>query len=139
MKIPSIAWLESSVLPIWLYAGLFLSSGVLSSSAQAASPSWNPKAAAAYLDQRASWWIAWPGAARDQGTFCISCHTALPYALSRPALQAVLGDQSANERKVLDSVAKRVHLWQECVPNLGKRDVLGELFPDFTTRPHRAA
>src|SRR5580692_12541184 len=49
--------------------------------------SWDPKAAAAYLDQRAAWWMGWQGASRDHQTFCISCHTALPYALSRPALR----------------------------------------------------
>ncbi|MDQ6701317.1 MAG: hypothetical protein M3Z36_14145, partial [Acidobacteriota bacterium] len=42
--------------------------------------SWDAKAAAAYLDGRASWWATWPTAARDHGTFCVSCHTAVPYA-----------------------------------------------------------
>ena len=32
---------------------------------------WDPKAAAAYLDQRAEWWSTWPNAARDHGTFCV--------------------------------------------------------------------
>ena len=36
---------------------------------------WNSKSAAAYLDQRLSWWITWKNAERDHGTFCISCHT----------------------------------------------------------------
>src|ERR1700733_1784726 len=48
-------------------------------------PTWSPKAAAAYLDQRTTWWMNWPTAARAQGTFCISCHTIAPYALGRPA------------------------------------------------------
>src|SRR5271165_3622628 len=76
---------------------------------------WNSKAAAAYLDQRATWWMAWPSSARDHDTFCISCHTALPYALSRPALRGLLAEQgpSPNERKILDSVTKRVRLWSE--------------------------
>ena len=42
--------------------------------------SWSPQAAAAYLDGRADWWASWPQAARDHGTFCISCHTAATYA-----------------------------------------------------------
>src|SRR5262245_47437745 len=42
---------------------------------------WNPKAAAAYLDQRERWWMGWQDAAREHGTFCISCHTSVPYAL----------------------------------------------------------
>jgi len=45
--------------------------------------SWDQQAAAAYLDQRAAWWMEWPKAARDHETFCVSCHTAVPYALSR--------------------------------------------------------
>jgi squalene-hopene/tetraprenyl-beta-curcumene cyclase len=83
-----------------------------------ATSSWDPKAAAAYLDQRAGWWMAWPRAARDHETFCISCHTAVPYAMSRPALRGALGEQqpSANERKLLDNVTKRVRLWKEVAP-----------------------
>jgi squalene-hopene/tetraprenyl-beta-curcumene cyclase len=83
-----------------------------------AANSWDQKAAAAYLDQRASWWMAWPRATRDHETFCISCHTAVPYAMSRPALRGALGEQgpSANERKLLDNVTKRVRLWKEVAP-----------------------
>ena len=54
--------------------------------------SWDSKAAAAYLDQRADWWMSWPRSARDHNTFCVSCHTALPYALGRPALRGVQGE-----------------------------------------------
>jgi squalene-hopene/tetraprenyl-beta-curcumene cyclase len=103
-------------------AGLFcLTASLFSSPLYAASddsPTWNSKAAAAYLDQRAAWWMAWPSAARDHETFCISCHTALPYALSRPALRDVLAEQapSPNERKLLDNVTKRVRLWNEVLP-----------------------
>ena len=80
--------------------------------------SWDQKAAAAYLDQRAGWWMGWPRAARDHETFCVSCHTAVPYAMSRPALRAALAEQgpSANERKLLDNVRKRVRLWTEVAP-----------------------
>jgi squalene-hopene/tetraprenyl-beta-curcumene cyclase len=80
--------------------------------------SWDQKAAAAYLDQRAGWWMAWPRAARDHETFCVSCHTAVPYAMSRPALRVALAEQgpSANERKLLDNVTKRVRLWKEVDP-----------------------
>lgn len=82
------------------------------------SNSWDPKAAAAYLDYRAGWWTEWIGSARDHGTFCISCHTALPYALGRPALRAALAEQgpSINERKVIDNVTKRVRLWKDVGP-----------------------
>ena len=80
--------------------------------------SWDPKAAAAYLDQRQGWWMDWPRAARDHGTFCVSCHTAVPYALSRPALRRALAEEapSANERRLLDNVTKRVRLWKEVAP-----------------------
>jgi squalene-hopene/tetraprenyl-beta-curcumene cyclase len=77
--------------------------------------SWDPKAAAAYLDQRAAWWMGWQGASRDHQTFCISCHTALPYALSRPALRKALGETvpSINERRLVDNVKTRVRLWKD--------------------------
>ena len=39
---------------------------------------WDPKAAATYLDYREGWWAEWTGSTRDHGTFCVSCHTALP-------------------------------------------------------------
>lgn len=82
------------------------------------SESWDPKTAAAYLDYREGWWMEWTGSARDHGTFCISCHTALPYALSRPALRASLAEQgpSINERKLIENVTKRVRLWKEIGP-----------------------
>ncbi len=79
---------------------------------------WSPKAAAAYLDQRSSWWMSWTGSARDHDTFCISCHTAVPYALARPALYAALQEQSPapNEQKILDNVIKRVRMWRDVEP-----------------------
>src|SRR5437016_2023173 len=84
---------------------------------KAAGP-WDQKAAAAYLDQRAGWWMEWPKAARDHETFCVSCHTAVPYALSRPALRKALAEEapSANERRPLENVTKRVRLWKEVAP-----------------------
>jgi squalene-hopene/tetraprenyl-beta-curcumene cyclase len=80
--------------------------------------SWDHAAAAAYLDQRAKWWMEWPKAARDHETFCISCHTAVPYALSRSALRQALAENtpSTDERKLLDNVTKRVRLWKEVAP-----------------------
>lgn len=80
--------------------------------------SWDQKAAAAYLDRRQEWWMAWPTAQRDHDTFCVSCHTAVPYALSRAALRSGLAEQSpsADERRLLDNVTKRVRLWKEVAP-----------------------
>jgi squalene-hopene/tetraprenyl-beta-curcumene cyclase len=79
---------------------------------------WDQKAAAAYLDQRQAWWMGWSGAARDHGTFCVSCHTSVAYALSRPGLRTALTEQgpSDNERKLLDNVTKRVRLWKDVKP-----------------------
>ena len=80
--------------------------------------SWDPKAAAAYLDRRQAWWMEWPRSQRDHETFCVSCHTAVPYALSRSALRTALGEQapSPNERRLLDNITKRVRLWKEVEP-----------------------
>ena len=79
---------------------------------------WDPKSAAAYLDQRESWWMSWEGAARDHGTFCVSCHTSAPYIISRPTLRKALGEEgpSANERLLLADVSKRVRLWANIAP-----------------------
>lgn len=85
----------------------------------AANPaSWNPKAAAAYLDGRMTWWIGWAPAARDHNTFCVSCHTVLPYAMGRPALRVALGEESesAGERRLLENVTKRVRMWNDMKP-----------------------
>jgi squalene-hopene/tetraprenyl-beta-curcumene cyclase len=84
---------------------------------------WSPTAAAAYLDQRVDWWMGWQGAARDHGTFCVSCHTALPYALARAALRESLADDASsdNERRLLDNVTKRVRLGKEAGPYYGDR------------------
>jgi squalene-hopene/tetraprenyl-beta-curcumene cyclase len=79
---------------------------------------WNPKAAAAYLDQRQDWWQKWQPAQRDHGTFCVSCHTAAPYALARPVLRRALGETraSASEVALQENVAKRVMMWNEVDP-----------------------
>jgi len=82
------------------------------------SASWSAKSAGAYLDGRLDWWTTWPMAARDHDTFCVSCHTAMPYAMARPALRTALAEQIASptERKLLDNVAKRVRLWKDVEP-----------------------
>jgi squalene-hopene/tetraprenyl-beta-curcumene cyclase len=87
-------------------------------STPSASASWSPKAASAYLDGRQSWWMSWPNAARDHETFCVSCHTVLPYAMARPALRSALAEQGPSpvEAKLLANVTKRVRMWQEVEP-----------------------
>jgi squalene-hopene/tetraprenyl-beta-curcumene cyclase len=85
------------------------------------SNSWNPKTAAAYLDYREAWWSGWNGSARGRGTFCVSCHTALPYALSRPALRDALAERGPtdDERRLIENVTKRVRLWKDIGPYYG--------------------
>ncbi len=90
---------------------------------------WKPEAAAAYLDQRMDWWLGWQRAARDHGTVCVSCHTAMPYALSRPRLRGALDRQtpSVDERRLLENVTKRVRLWKE----------IGPYYSDASNGPHK--
>jgi len=89
------------------------------------SSSWDPRAAASYLDGRQNWWMTWPNATRDHNTFCVTCHTAVPYALARPLLRRALGehDLPAAEQGLLANVTKRVRLWKEVEP----------FFPDQTS------
>jgi squalene-hopene/tetraprenyl-beta-curcumene cyclase len=76
------------------------------------------RAAARYLDARITWWRGWQNARRDHGTSCVSCHTAVPFALARPALRPVLGETqpSDGERQVIADVVMRVRLWKEVEP-----------------------
>jgi squalene-hopene/tetraprenyl-beta-curcumene cyclase len=92
---------------------------------------WDPGAAATYLDQREDWWMRWPGSARDHGTFCISCHTVLPYALARARLDAALDRRvpGAAETRVRSDVIKRVQLWGETLP----------YYTDRRNGPHKSA
>ncbi|MGH9657283.1 MAG: hypothetical protein ACRD96_02005, partial [Bryobacteraceae bacterium] len=59
--------------------------------ASALAADWKPQAAAEYLDSRQKDWFAWP-TAKKHGTPCLSCHTGLPYLLSRPALRRALSE-----------------------------------------------
>ena len=110
-----------------LLSGLFLclvlsrtatGEGASSGAADAPTSSWNKQAAAQYLDQRETWWQAWPRAQKDHGTLCISCHTVVPYAMVRPELRRDLGDaaMTAPEKVMFDSVEKRVGDWAEMAP-----------------------
>src|SRR5688572_2345153 len=79
---------------------------------------WDAKAAANYLDARAEWWATWPNAARDQGTYCMSCHTTLPYALARPALRVALGEREvpASEARIFSNLLTRARNWRDVEP-----------------------
>jgi squalene-hopene/tetraprenyl-beta-curcumene cyclase len=81
-------------------------------------PEWNPATAAAYLDARMKDWSEWTGAARDLDTFCVSCHTSMPYALSRGALAPLLGESQPTplESKLVSHVVTRTQRWREAEP-----------------------
>jgi squalene-hopene/tetraprenyl-beta-curcumene cyclase len=100
------------------FAATLFAQPSLAPSPTASAGLWSGKAAAAYLDERIAWWMDWPSAARDHDTFCVSCHTAVPYAMARPSLRPALGEQAAStlERRLLDNVAKRVRMWKEVEP-----------------------
>jgi squalene-hopene/tetraprenyl-beta-curcumene cyclase len=84
----------------------------------ASSDAWSASAAAKYLDYRANWWETWPAAQRDHQTACVSCHTILPYVLSRSKLRVALNEKDATEaeKSILKNVQKRVSLWQDMQP-----------------------
>lgn len=73
---------------------------------------WDPAAAARYLDARMDVWWANAKVLRtgDGQTRCISCHTAVPYALVRPALRAVLGETTptAHETRMVEQIHRRL-------------------------------
>ena len=99
----------------------------------AASPSWNAKAAANYLDERTEWWLKWRGAARGQGTACASCHTSLPLALARSALGEPLGETASGaiESRLVDNMKKRVENWEQIVSgSTSKKDPFVAYYAD---------
>lgn len=108
------------MLSLYKMAGLAacLTAVLLAQEKPAGKASWDPKAAANYLDSRLSWWSTWPNAARDHQTFCVSCHTTLPYATARASLRTALGEPrpAAIEQKLLDNVMARVRNWAELAP-----------------------
>ena len=111
-------WAGAAVITFSAFTAFGLAAGAGAVDPPQQRPGWDARAAAAYLDKRADWWLHWPTAARDHETQCVSCHTALPYALARPALRMPLGEQSAAapERLLYANVIKRVSLWNEVEP-----------------------
>jgi squalene-hopene/tetraprenyl-beta-curcumene cyclase len=70
-------------------------------------PSWKPADAGKYLDDRETVWF--------KNADCVSCHTVLPYALSRPVLRRIVGDEmrTQQEEKLLARVRLRVANWKK--------------------------
>jgi squalene-hopene/tetraprenyl-beta-curcumene cyclase len=107
----------------WVVACCFVACVVASDTSApiARSGPWSAKAAADYLDSRVSWWIDWSHAGRDHHTFCVSCHTVVPYSMVRPRLRGDLGEQAPSpiERIVLENVTQRVRMWEAVEPFYG--------------------
>jgi len=99
-------------------AALACVGGCSSSGSEPSSGPWNPKTAASYLDHRLNWWMHWSAAQRDHDTFCVSCHTAVPYALARARLRPLLGETGPKrgENRLLENVTQRVRLWSQTSP-----------------------
>ncbi len=114
--------MNRSLIPVALIAYLLQVTYAAAADAPASlsntSTTWNQAAAAKYLDTRAAWWESWPKSQRDHDTVCISCHTMLPYALSRPKLSTALNEREvpAPERAMLGNLQKRVAHWGEMEP-----------------------
>ena len=88
------------------------------SQSQPGTATWDPSAAAHYLDKRANSWMHARAASREHGTACLSCHTTVPYALVRGELGKKLNETSPApvQRELLEMVRKRVALWPQLVP-----------------------
>jgi squalene-hopene/tetraprenyl-beta-curcumene cyclase len=102
----------------WIAIVTHRRSEVALANASVSSGGWNRRAAAKYLDSREQWWQDWPQAHKEQGTICISCHTAVPYAIVRPGLRQELGETEIPdpEKFLMDSVEKRVTQWSQIAP-----------------------
>jgi squalene-hopene/tetraprenyl-beta-curcumene cyclase len=111
-------WQNRTVLLIGLLFGCSVAVAAARSATESAPNQFDAKAAAAYLDARAEWWSTWSSAQRDRGTFCISCHTTLPYALARLELRAALGERqpSSTESKIVDNLLTRARSWRDIEP-----------------------
>jgi len=98
---------------ITLAAALFLG-------AASRSEDWDREGAARYLDERMDVWFANAKKLKtgDGETACVSCHTALPYALSRPALRRAMHvtEPTAQETRVIEGIARRVETYDSHQP-----------------------
>jgi len=79
------------------------------------STSWDPAAAAAYLDARMDLWFANGTKLKtgDTQTACVSCHAGLAYALSRPMLRRVMhvDAPSTQEARLIADTTRRVETY----------------------------
>ncbi|HWB09147.1 MAG TPA: prenyltransferase/squalene oxidase repeat-containing protein [Pirellulales bacterium] len=75
---------------------------------------WNPAHAGGYLDERQKEWFVFDS--RGEGatrSTCLSCHTVLPYMLSRPVLRKITASAAPSEAegKLLAQTRMRVESW----------------------------
>src|SRR3989441_182826 len=81
---------------------------------------WDREGAAKYLDERMDAWFANAKKLRTgQGeTTCVSCHTVVPYALSRPVLRRAMhvSTRTPQEVRLLEGVARRVETYDAHQP-----------------------
>jgi squalene-hopene/tetraprenyl-beta-curcumene cyclase len=103
--------------PVWVALAAFVAALVPGTAgAQGTTPTdpgaWNREAAARYLDDRMEVWFANAKKLQtgDGLTRCVSCHTAVPYALARPALRRAMHENTPTpqEARLLDDVTHRV-------------------------------
>jgi len=92
--------------------------------AAGAASTWNKAAAVSYLDQRERWWMQWKDAKRDNDTFCISCHTNLPFVFAHSALRAPPTETKAFdcEDKIVEDVKRRVQRWDSVESYYGDKE-----------------
>src|SRR5438309_4957557 len=106
--------LAMTVVVTTLLVGL-VARGVAPQTAPAEPSGWSQEAAAKYLDDRMDVWFAQAKKLRTGPgeTACISCHTAVPYALSRPALRRAMHVPTATPQEVrlLEGVVRRVETY----------------------------
>ena len=95
-------------------------SGRGSQEAAAEHGGWDREGAAKYLDERMDAWFANAKKLRTgQGeTTCVSCHTVIPYALSRPVLRRAMhvSTRTPQEVRLLEGVARRVETYDAHQP-----------------------
>lgn len=102
--------------PFVVLASVSLLAGALTLHAGPSGPgpqdAWDRAAVAAYLDGRMDVWWAKAKTLKtgDSEVKCLSCHTALPYALARPALRRADGTATptAHEARILEIARLRV-------------------------------
>ena len=98
-----------------LVVGCAVMGGAVSGAQNHEDEGWDRAAAIGYLDARLTWWMDWETAARDHGTFCVSCHTVLPYALGRTMLRETAAP-GAIESRLFKNVERRVMAWDQILP-----------------------